>query len=156
MSIKSWRRALGCQQRRSASSGELPTPGRQPLQINAQPLREIQATWECAVHAMGRIPFPWLCQRRQNFPGPQDLSISESISCFTTSLINDSHRPIECLFEMSLPDQLLCGLALKCLGSGSGGPVFESRLCPSHLRLAVVWNKWQPFSLNVSSLKWRS
>lgn len=100
--------------------------GRQLLQINARPLREIQATWERAVHAMGRILFPWLCQRHQDFPGPQDLSISESISFFTSSLINHQHRLIECLLEMSLPAQWFCGLVLKYLGYGSRGPVFKS------------------------------
>lgn len=90
----------------------------QLLQINAQPLREIQATWECAVHAPRRIPFSWLCHRHQNFPGPQDLSISKSISFFTSSLINHQHRPTECLFEMSLLAQWLCIFVLKCLGYG--------------------------------------
>lgn len=118
MNIKSPRRALSCQQRRPASSKELPTLGMQLLQINAQPLREIQATWECAVHALRRIPFSWLCHRHQNFPGPQDLSISKSISFFTSSLINHQHRPTECLFEMSLPAQWLCIFVLKYLGYG--------------------------------------
>lgn len=143
MSIKSPRRALGCQQRRPASSKELPTLGRQLLQINAQPLREIQATWECAVHAMGRILFPWLCQRHQNFPGPQDLSISESISFFTSSLINHQHRLIECLLEMSLQAQWLCSLVLEHLGYRSKGPVFKSQWLHSLLMLAAVVNKWQ-------------
>ena len=134
MSIKSPRRALGCQQRRPASNKELPTLGRQLLQINAQPLREIQATWECAVHAMGRILFPWLCQRHQNFPGPQDLSISESISFFTSSLINHQHRLIEFFFffEKSLPAQWLCSFVMKCFSYGSKG-LCSSPDCTTHL-----------------------
>lgn len=131
MSIKSPRGTLGCQQRRPASSKKLPTLGTQLLQINAQPLREIQATWECAVHALGRTLFSWLCQRHKNFPGPQDLGIPESISFFTSSLINHQHRPIECLFEMSLPAQWLCSLMLKCLGYGSKGQCLSPD-CTTH------------------------